>query len=108
MLNLFDMLSAPVKPLMEKKEAPKRAVPIPTNKPWLSRRDKADAKFRALLKDGPKSTGEISGAFSYTHMGCLTSLYRMEKRGLVKRVGSRPRDGGIGGRGQILWAWAGE
>ena len=110
MLDFFGMLSAPVKPLVEKKEEPKpKRVTVQKNKtPWVDRRRKVYEKYRALMEGTVLSTGEIAGAMGYTHMGCLTSLYKMEKRGVIKRVGSRPRDHAYGGRGQITWTWVGE
>ena len=78
------------------------------HKPWESKQSKADVKYRDLLTGKQMTTGEIARTFGYSPMGCLTSLYRLEQRGKIKRVGTAPRVNGyknIPGRGSIIWTW---
>lgn len=79
------------------------------NKPWVARRAKADAKYRELLSGKALSTGQIAGHFGYSHCGTLSSLYALEERALVRRVGIQERPNGAPhGRGTILWTWNNE
>ena len=52
----------------------------------IASRAKADAKYIALLKDGPLLTSVIASRLGYSHMGCLSSLYSLEERKIVKRI----------------------
>lgn len=66
------------------------------------KREAADKRYIKLLSRGVQLTGTIANKFGLSHMGCLSSLYELEKRGIVKRV--RPADHGIPNAGRSL-AW---
>ena len=46
-----------------------------------------------------------SGLLGISHNACNIQLYRYEKKGFMKRVGSRPHNGR--GLPAILWVWVG-
>lgn len=73
------------------------------------RRVKSCAKFRAVMEGKRLSSMEISSKLGLTPTGCTTMLYRMEKRGVVKRVGTKPRpkNARLFGRPQVIWEWIG-
>lgn len=74
--------------------------------PWKAREHKATAKYEALFTAGSLTTSEIANALGYSHMGCLSSLYKLEKRGRIKRIGIKERPPNAPrGRGQIIWSW---
>lgn len=105
-MNLFDQLNRAFDGVFVKPK--KRATHAAVNKPWLVQQQRADAKYKQLLTGKTLPTGDIAQRLGLSHMGCLTSLYNLEKRGLVERVGALPRRPSyksLGGRGQILWTW---
>jgi len=67
---------------------------------------RADAKYKALLSGAEFSTSEIATKFGYSHCGALSSLLKLEKRLLIRRVGTRQRPAGeTRGRGATVWTW---
>lgn len=69
-------------------------------------RQRADERYFGLLNGREMASPEIAMALGLTCMGCLTSLYRLEKRGKIKRAGIRPRPAGSSyGKPAILWTW---
>ena len=99
MLNLLGMLTAAS---TQKKTVKAK----PRNKPYLARQAKADEKYRLLLTGKELTTGEIATVFDQTHCGTLSSLYKLEARGLVTRVRTQERDSSVcKGRGTIVWTW---
>ena len=107
-MNLFDQLNAAFATtfVMPPKRSRKGHNPAPTNKPWLSKQVEADARYRKLLMGKTLPTSAITDHMGITRMGGLTSLYKLEERGKVKRMGTVPRNANVlRGRGQILWTW---
>lgn len=51
----------------------------------------------------PTSIGVASAKRNISYVGCLNQVYRYEKRGLIKRVGTCNTYGRA-----ILWQWIGE
>lgn len=99
MLNLLGMLTAA-------RTQKKTVKAKPRNKPYLARQAKADEKYRLLLTGKELTTGEIATVFDQTHCGTLSSLYKLEARGLVTRAGVMEREtGSVKGRGSIVWTW---
>ena len=98
-MKLFDQLAAAAGRVSSNRKKP-------TNKPYEARQHKADAAYRKLLTYAELTTGEIAAALRHTHCGTLSSLHKMEKRGLVVRVGVRERaEGQLKGRGSTIWTW---
>ena len=82
----------------------------PTNKPWLSRQRKADELFCNAFSEEKRTTSQVANSVGRTHMSVLNHLYKLEARGLIKRVGEEPRDMKhckVPGRSQIIWLWVG-
>lgn len=101
-MSLLDQLLGASGPVSKQRKKP-------VNKPYEARRIKADAAYQALLKNKALTTGEIASALGHTHCGALSSLMKLEKRGLVVRAGIRPRESSAHkGRGATIWRWADE
>lgn len=67
---------------------PGRAAALKRGRPLgpKSRRDKADARYIKMLENGPLLTGTIASRLGISHMGCLSSLYSLEERKIVRRL----------------------
>ena len=65
----------------------------------------ANGLISGTLADGPMSTTEIATAMGITPSGCYKGLCRMEKRGIIKRLGvvDHRRHGG---QSCIVWSRA--
>lgn len=104
-MNLFDQLNKAFDSEF-RVVAPKKPTRRGTNKPWLVQQNRAIKKYRDLLTGKKLTTSEISSAVGISHMGALTYLYSLEKRGFVRRAGILPRSPWQRpGRGQIIWTW---
>lgn len=104
-MNFADMLKAPVVPLVSIKEQ-RKARAVRTSKIVQA---KADGRYRLLMENNKITCAEIARKMGLSHMGCLSSLYKLEKRGLIKRVGWLPRPPDMHmGKGSILWTWVKE
>ena len=66
---------------------------------------RSDARWKAMLAGEPRTTTQLASKFGYSHMGALSSLYKLEKRKQVKRIGTAPSGGN---RPVILWQWIGD
>ena len=97
MLSFAGMLLAPFD--ANKKER-KKPVP-PKSGPILKAR--SQGRYRLIMEGKTLSTGEIASIQGITHMGCLSSLYQMEKDGFIERKGLRAKEGK--GKATILWGW---
>lgn len=96
-MNLIAMLSAVP---MGRGTAVTKTRPPRTNSPIRKRSDEA---YQHLLSGQALTTGEVAAKRGLTHMGCLCSLRKMEARGVVMRVGTRPKQGV--GKAPIIWTW---
>ena len=67
---------------------------------------RADARYKTLLSGKNLSTTEIASKMGYAHCGTLSSLLKLEKRGLIRRTGVKERAPGVTrGRGATVWTW---
>ena len=99
-MNLFDQLNAATNAPRPAEKPTRRG----QNKPWKALSSRIEKEYRDLLTGNPMTTGAIAAKRGLTHMGVLTSLYNMEARGVVKRVGVQPRPASMPrGKGQIIW-----
>lgn len=101
-MNFSDMLKAPVLVATQEKKPRKYSNVGPSLV-----RSRAEARYRLYLENNKLTTGQIAAKLGLSHMGCLCSLYDMEKRGVVERVGTIPKANGKG-RASILWTWVKE
>ena len=60
-------------------------------------------RYRLAMEDRELTTGEIACARNISHMGALSTLYELEKEGLVERAGTKPNTGT--GKPTIVWRW---
>ena len=67
------------------------------------------AKYRDVMKGKRLTSPQIASKLGYTTTGTTTMLYRMEKRGIVSRVGHAPRPKAqrMYGRPAVIWVWVG-
>lgn len=103
MLNFAQMLKAPVqaKPATGQKKSRRGGN---ANQHAAVRRNAAQRYIDAFA-GRDKTTVELADRLDILPQSCLTQLYRLEKRGQVKRVGTR--DNGFN-HPPIVWRWVGE
>lgn len=65
----------------------------------------SDARWKKAFGDGKHTTAKLAGKFGYSHMGALSSLYKLEERKKVKRAGTVPSSSN---KPAILWQWVGD
>ena len=99
-MNIFDQLN-----MITSSPRKKRACRV-YHQPHLIQQIAAEERYRAILYGAKVATGDIANRLGISHMGCLTTLYKLEKRGRIRRAGIIARkDHEPKGRGQILWTW---
>lgn len=94
MLSFTSMLLAP----FEREPVKKKPVP-PKSGPIIKAR--SQNQYRLILEGNILTTGEIASRRGISHMGCLSSLYQMEREGFIERKGVRAKEGK--GKATILW-----
>ena len=101
-MNVASMLMAASTAAPKKRKAP----PPITKEAYLRSRAtlsaRSDARWKALFGDGEYTTGQLAAKRGGTHMGVLSSLYKLEKRGKIKRTGLAPTNGN---KPTVLWRW---
>ena len=87
-------------------EAEKQAAKPPRKKrPYVSKvvgktcTEKCMDDYAALF-EAPHTVGNASAKRGISYVGCLNQVYRYEKKGLIKRVGTCVTNGRA-----ILWQW---
>ena len=99
MLSFTDMLLAPItvasskESMRGKKSHAKSRETIKANS-----RD----RYRLIMEGNKLTTGDIASRRGITHMGCLSTLYEMEKEGLIERLGMKDS---TGSRQTVVWGW---
>ena len=58
--------------------------PAKTTGPKL-KQQRADKRYLTMLSGGPLTTRVIASRMALSHMGCLSNLYSLEERKLIKR-----------------------
>lgn len=66
---------------------------------------RSDARWKAVFAGEPRTTTQLTTKLGYSHMGGLSSLYKLEERKKVERIGTAPSGGN---RPVILWQWIGD
>lgn len=66
---------------------------------------RSDKRWKETFGGMPRTTTQLASKFGYSHMGALSSLYKLETRKQVKRVGTAPSGGN---RPVIIWQWIGD
>jgi len=99
-MNIFDQLN-----VIASSPRKKRIYRI-HHSPHMVQQMAAEERYRAILAGAKVATGDIANRLGISHMGCLSTLYELEKRGRIRRAGIIARkDNEPKGRGQILWTW---
>lgn len=64
---------------------------------------RATARWKTIFGKDALTTGQLATKRGCSHMGALSSMYKLETRGLVVRAGLAPTNGN---KPTILWRWA--
>ena len=64
---------------------------------------KCQSRYRSIMEGQALTTGEIAAKQGLSHMGCLSTLYQLEKDNMIVRLGTRAKEGR--GKATIVWGW---
>ena len=98
-MNMIDALRA-----ASSAQKPKRSNPGHKRSREVMQRN-SDARWKNTFAGQELTTAQLACKLGYSHMGALSSLYKLEKREKVVRVGVVPSGGN---KPAVLWKWIGD
>lgn len=102
-MNLAAMLVAANAPVAKGRKPPPPMTKETYKRSRATLSARSDARWKAIFGKDTFTTGQLAAKRGCSHMGVLSSLYKLEKRGMVKRAGLAPTNGN---KPTILWCWA--
>jgi hypothetical protein len=102
-MNVAAMLAAANNPVARGRKPPPPITKEVYKRSRATLSARADARWKAIFGEDALTTGQLAAKRGCSHMGTLSSMYKLEKRGLVVRAGLAPTNGN---KPTILWRWA--
>jgi hypothetical protein len=102
-MNLAAMLVAANAPLATGRKPPPPITKEAYKRSRATLSARATARWKAIFGEASLTTGQLAAKRGCSHMGALSSLYKLEARGLIVRDGLAPTNGN---KPTIVWRWA--